>query len=136
MSEGIVERYRAQIRAAAAVKSPLVIRGGGTKDFYGEAPVGDVLDAAAYAGVVDYDPTELVITARAGTRLVDVRQTLRASGQMLPCRVSARVRRWVARWRRGCRGRAGPTRARCAISSLACGSSTDGARNSRSGGVS
>ena len=47
--------------------------------------VGDVLDTTAYAGIVDYDPTELVITARAGTRLADVGQTLAASGQMLPC---------------------------------------------------
>jgi len=76
---------QAQIRAASLARSPLTIRGGGTKDFYGEARIGDVLDISAYAGIVDYDPTELVVTARAGTRLSDIVRTLRASGQMLPC---------------------------------------------------
>ena len=85
MSEAVLESYQARIRAAAASKTPLVIRGGGTKDFYGEATTGDVLDATAHTGIVDYDPTELVITARAGTRLSDILGTLRASGQMLPC---------------------------------------------------
>jgi len=85
MSHVVLHSMQEQIRLAAAAKSPLVIRGGGTKDFYGGAAVGDVLDASAYAGVVDYDPTELVITARAGTRLAEVRQTLQACGQVLPC---------------------------------------------------
>ncbi len=85
MSAAVLESYQAQIRAAAAAKSPLVIRGGGTKDFYGEPTAGVVLDATAYTGIVDYDPTELVITARAGTRLADVLRTLGASGQMMPC---------------------------------------------------
>lgn len=85
MSEAALQSLQAQIRAAAAAKSPLVIRGGGTKDFYGEPTGGDVLDATAYAGIVDYDPTELVITARAGTPLAEVEAALAASGQMLPC---------------------------------------------------
>ena len=85
MTEAAFEACRERIRAASLAKSPLAIRGGGTKDFYGEASVGDVLDASAYAGIVDYDPTELVVTARAGTRLADVIATLSASGQMLPC---------------------------------------------------
>ncbi len=85
MTDAVLESFAAQIRAAAASKTPLVIRGGGTKDFYGESTAGDVLDASAHAGIVDYDPTELVLTARAGTRLTEVLRTLRASGQMLPC---------------------------------------------------
>ena len=76
---------QARIRAAAAAKSPLVIRGGGTKDFYGHAIVGEVLDTKPYAGIIDYDPTELVITARAGTPLVEIEDALKASGQMLGC---------------------------------------------------
>ena len=83
--DAVLADLQAQIRTAAAVQSPLVIRGGGTKDFYGQAIAGAVLDVAPYAGIVDYDPTELVITARAGTPLADLEQTLRASGQMLPC---------------------------------------------------
>ncbi len=66
-------------------KPPLVIRGGGTRDFYGQTIAGDVLDVTPYAGIVDYDPTELVVTARAGTRVADIDAALSASGQMLGC---------------------------------------------------
>jgi glycolate oxidase FAD binding subunit len=83
--ESALSDLQEQIRAAAAVRSPLVIRGGGTKDFYGQSPAGAVLDTASCAGILDYDPTELVITARAGTPLTDIERTARASGQMLPC---------------------------------------------------
>ena len=85
LTDAAFEACRERIRAASAARTPLAIHGGGTKNFYGEASVGDRLDATAYAGIVDYDPTELVVTARAGTRLADVIATLRASGQMLPC---------------------------------------------------
>jgi glycolate oxidase FAD binding subunit len=83
--ENVLADLQAQIRTAAAVQSPLVIRGGGTKDFYGQAVAGSVLDVAPYAGIVDYDPTELVVTARAGTPLAEMEKVLHASGQMLPC---------------------------------------------------
>ena len=56
----------AEIRRAAA-SGIYDIRGGGTKDFYGQQLAGDALDTRGYAGIIDYDPTELVITARAGT---------------------------------------------------------------------
>ncbi|TMG82174.1 MAG: glycolate oxidase subunit GlcE, partial [Betaproteobacteria bacterium] len=46
--------------------------GGGTKDFYGQELIGERFDTTTYAGIVDYDPTELVITARCGTPLADV----------------------------------------------------------------
>ncbi len=46
MTDAVLARLQARIRAAAAAKSPLVIRGGGTKDFYGQAIAGDVLDTA------------------------------------------------------------------------------------------
>lgn len=85
MIDAILAGLQARIRAAAAAKSPLVVRGGGSKDFYGQDTAGDVLDTAPYAGIVDYDPTELVITARAGTRLADIEREMRARGQMLAC---------------------------------------------------
>ena len=75
--ETVLADLQAQIRTAATVQSPLVIRGGGTKDFYGQTVAGSVLDMTPYAGIVDYDPTELVITARAGTLLAEMEQTLR-----------------------------------------------------------
>jgi glycolate oxidase FAD binding subunit len=83
MTEAVIAGWQERIRAAAAAKTPLVIRGGGTKDFYGRAARGEVLDATACAGIVDYDPTELVITARGGTPLVAVEQAMRERGQML-----------------------------------------------------
>jgi glycolate oxidase FAD binding subunit len=71
------------IREAVARRRPLRLRGGGTKDFYGNAPRGEVLDTRAYSGVVSYEPTELVITARCGTPLAEVVELLQKHGQML-----------------------------------------------------
>jgi glycolate oxidase FAD binding subunit len=85
MSDAVLDELQARIRAAMAAKSPLVIHGGGTKDFLGQSIDGDVLDTTRYAGITDYDATELVITARVGTRLADIESAMRASGQMLAC---------------------------------------------------
>lgn len=71
------------VRAAAASRTPLCIRAGGTKDFYGNAPQGTLLDPRSVAGIVDYEPTELVITARAGTSLAELEQLLTENGQLL-----------------------------------------------------
>lgn len=76
-----VEAITDRIRAAHASGHPLCIRGGGTKDFYGEAPTGDVLDVRALAGEADHEPTELVVTAPAGMALVDLETQLDAHGQ-------------------------------------------------------
>jgi len=72
-----------RIRAAVADRRPLRIHGGGTKDFYGEALVGEPLDLRGVAGIVAYAPGELVVTARAGTPLADLEAELAAHGQML-----------------------------------------------------
>src|SRR5262249_28298777 len=85
MTDAVVAGWQARIRAAVVSGTPLRIRGGGTKDFYGEELEGEVLDTTACEGIVDYDPTELVIRVRAGTRLAQVERTLRAEGQMLAC---------------------------------------------------
>lgn len=79
----VIDEFREQVRRAASSRTPLRIRGGGTKDWYGEALRGDVLDTRQYSGVVAYEPTELVITARAGTLLSDIREMLAGQGQML-----------------------------------------------------
>lgn len=72
-----------RVVAAAERKAPLRIRGGGTKDFYGRAPAGDVLDTRDYRGIVDYEPTELVVTVRCGTPLREIERALAERGQML-----------------------------------------------------
>ena len=78
-----IAEFSERIRAAAARNTPLRIRGGGTKDFYGEPCAGEILDTRPLAGIVDYEPTELVITAGAGTPLADIEAAIRARGQML-----------------------------------------------------
>jgi glycolate oxidase FAD binding subunit len=77
------KQFAEAIRAAAADKRPLRLRGGGTKDFYGQALAGEILDTRAHSGIVAYEPTELVITARCGTPLAQVEAAMREKGQYL-----------------------------------------------------
>ncbi|MET0052871.1 MAG: glycolate oxidase subunit GlcE [Candidatus Thiodiazotropha sp.] len=73
------------VREAWSKKSPIRLVGSGSKSFYGRfTQVGEVLDLSGHRGIVDYQPTELVITARAGTPLREIEETLYAQGQMLP----------------------------------------------------
>ena len=73
-----------RIRSAAATRIPLRIRGGGSKDFYAQALEGELLDTTALAGIVSYEPSELVVTAGAGTPLRELEALLAAHGQCLP----------------------------------------------------
>lgn len=82
MSE-LIEQWSERVRAAAKAGTALEIRGGGTKAFYGRALSGEVFDTRENAGVVSYDPTELVVTVRAGTSLADLEALLAARNQML-----------------------------------------------------
>jgi glycolate oxidase FAD binding subunit len=79
----LTEQLRERVLAAAVDKTPLRIRGGGSKDFYGNAPAGALLDTTGHAGIVAYEPTELVVTVRAGTRLAELEAVLGEKGQML-----------------------------------------------------
>ncbi len=65
--------------------TPLRIQGGNTKAFLGREVAGEILDTRAHRGIVSYDPTELVISVRAGTPLSELFAALDAAGQMLPC---------------------------------------------------
>lgn len=82
-SLGDVSALREAVCEAAATRTPLRIRAGGTKDFYGNVATGSVLDPRSYSGVVAYEPSELVITARAGTSLTELEDTLATHDQML-----------------------------------------------------
>ena len=73
-----------RVRAARAARTPLHVRAGGTKDFYGAPARGERLDPRPYRGIVSYEPTELVVTARCGTALAELEAELDAHGQMLP----------------------------------------------------
>ncbi|MEJ8845510.1 glycolate oxidase subunit GlcE [Variovorax rhizosphaerae] len=77
--QAMVER----VRAAAASATPLCIRGGSTKDFYGEPIAGEALDTTPLAGIVSYEPSELVVTVRTGTPLAELEALLAGKGQCL-----------------------------------------------------
>ena len=74
MGTGQLDEFRARILE----RKPLRIRGGGSKDFYGGPLTGDILDTRAHAGIVSYEPTELVVTARCGTPLAELESALAA----------------------------------------------------------
>ncbi|HZZ91783.1 MAG TPA: glycolate oxidase subunit GlcE [Usitatibacter sp.] len=84
MTDAFIPTLCERVREAGARKAPLRIRGGGTKDFYGEASAGDPLEMSGYAGIVAYEPKELVLTVRAGTPLTEVDSVLASERQMLP----------------------------------------------------
>jgi len=78
-----IQRFAEVVREAAVKEKPLRLRGGGTKDFYGQSLEGEVLDTRSCAGITAYDPSELVITARCGTRLAEIEAAMSGKKQML-----------------------------------------------------
>jgi glycolate oxidase FAD binding subunit len=80
LTSELVER----VRDAAAGRTALRVRGGDSKRFYGRQVEAEELDVSGHRGVLRYDPAELVVTARAGTRLDETIELLAASGQRLP----------------------------------------------------
>lgn len=71
------------VKNALESNTTLCIQGGNTKHFYGREPVGEPLSTAIHHGVVNYEPSELVITARSGTLLTDIESILAEHKQML-----------------------------------------------------
>jgi glycolate oxidase FAD binding subunit len=78
-----LNQFRERIVAAGAATTPLRLRGSGSKDWYGQGLQGEVLDTRSYCGIASYDPTELVITARAGTPVAEIETALAQHNQML-----------------------------------------------------
>ncbi|MBN3847515.1 glycolate oxidase subunit GlcE [Paraburkholderia sp. Ac-20342] len=89
------QRLVDEVARAISTQTPLSVRGGNTKAFLGRgvpdgAPDGAPngareLDTRSHSGIVRYEPTELVITARCGTSVAALSAALDAAGQMLPC---------------------------------------------------
>jgi len=71
------------VRQAAADGRTLRLRGGGSKDFWGQSLTGEVLSTRDYRGIVSYEPSELVVTVRCGTPLAELEATLAEKGQCL-----------------------------------------------------
>jgi glycolate oxidase FAD binding subunit len=85
--QAVLNELRERVVAAHQEREPLRLRGSGTKDFYAEDPgaatAAGVLDLRPYSGIVDYEPSELVITARCGTPLSEIETALANRGQFL-----------------------------------------------------
>jgi len=73
-----------RVQAAAAGHTPLAIQGGNSKAFFGRETTGSMLSLSGHRGIVEYTPSELVISAHAGTPLTDLEAVLAQAGQMLP----------------------------------------------------
>jgi glycolate oxidase FAD binding subunit len=84
MNDAALQSLVSRVQAARADKAPLNICGGSTKTFYGQPPRGEPLAMTGLAGISSYEPSELVVTARAGTPLAELEATLAEQGQCLP----------------------------------------------------
>jgi glycolate oxidase FAD binding subunit len=73
-----------RLRAAHSNGQALRIRGHGSKDFLADQLQGQLLDTSAHSGIVSYEPSELVVTVKAGTPLVELEAALAEQGQCLP----------------------------------------------------
>jgi glycolate oxidase FAD binding subunit len=81
LSQDFIDRIVAA--SASGNNGPLRIRGGGSKDFYGQELHGEILDTRGHSGIVAYEPTELVVTARCGTPLAEIEAALAERNQFL-----------------------------------------------------
>ena len=79
----ISQPLREAVTSAAASRTALAIAGGGTKTFYTGTPHGKPFAVSGHRGIVSYEPTELVVTARAGTPLAEIESALSTKRQML-----------------------------------------------------
>jgi glycolate oxidase FAD binding subunit len=86
MTDPALQRLVEQVQTARAQQRSLHIAGGGSKAFYGEAgePAAEVLDLKPLTGISSYEPSELVVTVRAGTPLAELEAALAEQGQCLP----------------------------------------------------
>ena len=82
--DSTLQQITDRVRAAVASGTPLRLRGGGSKDFYGQSLQGELLDTTALSGIISYEPSELVVTVRAGTPLQELEAALAEQGQCLP----------------------------------------------------
>ncbi len=80
----VLNHFKEQIQSAISTQKIINICGGNTKNWYGNPPSGEILNTHQYAGILDYQPEELVITACAGTPLKEVELALASKNQYFP----------------------------------------------------
>ncbi len=78
------DALQARVREAMDSHTPLRIAGSGSKAFLGQPVRGEPLDVTGHRGIVSFEPTELVVTARAGTPLTELEATLAEANLCLP----------------------------------------------------
>jgi glycolate dehydrogenase FAD-binding subunit len=78
------ERLQAAVADAVARDEPVAICGRGSKHFLGAPSVGSMLGVIEHVGIIDYRPEELVLRARGGTPLAEIKRALAANAQVLP----------------------------------------------------
>ena len=84
MDQDTSQSIQEQVQQARASNMPLRIVGSDSKAFYGQSTTdGQRLSVGEHQGIISYEPTELVIKARAGTPLQDIEQHLAQANQML-----------------------------------------------------
>ena len=84
MNSDTSQQLQQQVQSAYKEKTALCIVGANSKAFYGRQVTGEPLNVSEHRGILNYEPTELVITARAGTPLREIEKVLSDNGQMLP----------------------------------------------------
>ena len=83
MNSDLSSELQDRVSSANSTKAPLNITAGGSKAFYGRDVDGEELDVSGHAGIIDYRASELVITARSGTKLSDIETALADENQQL-----------------------------------------------------
>jgi hypothetical protein len=117
IEDAALRRVIDHVATARATRTPLQLRGHGSKAFYGETPRGEPLDLTALAGIARYEPTELVVTVRAGTPIVELETALdRVNVWHSNRRASTGAARWAAWSPPGWPARHAPRSAACATS--------------------
>ncbi|MDH5599712.1 MAG: glycolate oxidase subunit GlcE [Gammaproteobacteria bacterium] len=90
MSVNRTQELQDRVRAALNDKTMLKIVGGNSKEFYGNPSLDsennktEIIETRIHQGITSYEPSELVITARAGTPLKEIEALLAENNQMLP----------------------------------------------------
>jgi glycolate oxidase FAD binding subunit len=79
----VLDDLQDRVRRAADAQQPLCIIGGNSKRHVGREPQGEPIDVRAWSGIVDYQPTELVVTVRAGTTISYLQDALAQENQTL-----------------------------------------------------